>query len=83
MALRPIETGAWFLLRHLIHLNLSGGMLALPKFTPVRVKSAAEQDSKAYSDLVAAYGSHSAEKLRKCIEQHAATFNAVRGTVVA
>ena len=58
---------------------MSGCMLTLPKFMPVRVKSAAEQDSKAYLDLVAAYGSHSAEKLRKCIEQHAATFNAVRG----
>lgn len=52
-------------------------MLSLPKFTPVRVKSAAEQDSKAYVDLVTAYASHNAEKLRKCIEQHTAVYNAV------
>jgi len=55
----------------------SGGMLQLPKSTPGRVKSMVEQEAKAYLDLAAAYGTHSALKLNKSIEQYANLFNSV------
>ena len=52
-------------------------MLQLPKFAPSRVRTMAESEAKAYHELATAYGTHSAEKLGRCIEQYSAAYNAV------
>lgn len=53
-------------------------MVQLPKFTSSRVRSVVESEGKAYLDLAAAYCTHNADKLHRCVEQYSAAYTAVR-----
>jgi hypothetical protein len=57
---------------------LVGNLVQLPKFTPSRVKAIVESESKAYLELANSYGTHNADRLKRCMEQFSATFKAVR-----
>lgn len=63
----------------LVSLIHRGSLMPLPKFTAQRIKHTVEAESRAYLDVASAYSaSHGADKLRRCVEQHAMVFAAVR-----
>eukprot|EP00798_Chlamydomonas_sp_ICE-L_P025440 gene25440-11100_t len=65
-----------YVLTSLIH---SGAVCPLPKFTPSKVRQSVESEYQ-YTELATAYATHSAEKLLKCIEQHANFYEADTNT---
>ena len=53
-------------------------MAPLPKFAPSKVRQVVNAECRPYTELSSAYATHSAERLRKCIEQQGATYTTVR-----
>jgi hypothetical protein len=60
---------------------MTGKLAPLPKITPSVVKMMVESEARPYAELANAYATYNPTKLALAVEQHTATFAAVRFVV--